>query len=101
MSDIALSLIETQCEAAIVRQYGGQFVGWEEVDLPERLIHVLNCPNLCSNHGLCNGRECLCDAGYTGIDCSVLESKTTPISYIINIFPAYNVKLFFYQRDFT
>ena len=29
------------------------------------------CPNDCSNHGQCYGRECVCSNGWSGDDCSI------------------------------
>ena len=38
--------------------------------LPPLAAAVGGCPNACSKHGRCNGRQCICTNGYTGYDCS-------------------------------
>lgn len=33
------------------------------------------CPNHCSNHGTCNAEGvCVCEGGFTGVDCSISTS---------------------------
>jgi len=36
-----------------------------------------NCPNDCSGHGQCLGRECVCSQGWSGDDCSVSDTPVT------------------------
>ena len=31
------------------------------------------CPNQCSHNGVCFGGECMCEAGYSGVDCAIVE----------------------------
>ena len=37
---------------------------------PGNAVKPGNCPNGCSMHGICFRGECMCNAGYQGIDCS-------------------------------
>jgi hypothetical protein len=65
----SLPLIETQCEASIWRQ-SNKWRLKSGTKPPKEIIDVLNCPNLCSGHGICNGKKCLCQPGWTGPSCS-------------------------------
>ncbi len=65
----SLPLIETQCEASIWRQ-SNKWRLKSGTKPPQEIIDVLNCPNLCSGHGICNGKKCLCQPGWTGPSCS-------------------------------
>ena len=35
----------------------------------------MECPNLCSNNGMCVVGECVCHSGFIGTDCSIMECK--------------------------
>ncbi|XP_070192277.1 reelin-like isoform X2 [Littorina saxatilis] len=37
------------------------------------------CPNFCSGHGYCQYPQCICDDGYAGTDCSLLDDQGLPI----------------------
>ena len=68
----ALPLIETQCEAGLLRQKDRWALnGQGLLKPPEEIAHALNCPdNLCGEHGHCNGAgECICDPDFTGPSC--------------------------------
>ena len=81
----SLPLIETQCEAAIWRQSkkwrkksSTEKSSIEKSSLekssiekpPQEIIDVLNCPNLCSDRGTCNGKKCVCNQGFSGPSCN-------------------------------
>ena len=65
----SIPLLETQCEAAIWRQSNKWRTKLGEKP-PQDIIDVLNCPNLCSGRGICNGKKCICQPGWTGLGCS-------------------------------
>ncbi len=65
----SIPLLETQCEAAIWRQSNKWRTTLGEKP-PQDIIDVLNCPNLCSGRGICNGKKCICQPGWTGLGCS-------------------------------
>ena len=35
----------------------------------------MECPNLCSNNGMCVVGECVCHSGFIGTNCSIMECK--------------------------
>ena len=66
----SLPLVESQCEAGLWRQSRK----WRKLSSDERppkeILDVLNCPNLCSGRGFCNGKKCVCNLGFSGPGCS-------------------------------
>ena len=45
-----------------------------------RRAQTSNCPNGCSGNGLCKNSACLCNTGYSGLDCAQLtQAKKTEL----------------------
>lgn len=43
--------------------------------LPDAIVEALNCPDRCSGHGVCLHLGCVCQAGFSGIDCSLMDGN--------------------------
>ncbi|CAN7999889.1 unnamed protein product [Ixodes pacificus] len=61
-----ISLIGLKCEEEVSQGMNPNLVLAD----PFQVMQNLRCPGDCSYHGVCNGRECFCDEGYAGPDCS-------------------------------
>ena len=42
---------------------------------PPGVREALNCPNLCSGNGRCDGQACVCEPGYSFYDCSHFSGR--------------------------
>ncbi|XP_064465970.1 von Willebrand factor D and EGF domain-containing protein-like isoform X2 [Ornithodoros turicata] len=66
----SVSLIEMKCEEEVALGVDPKVA----LANPFEVMASIGCPNDCSGHGVCNGRECICDDGYAGADCRQKES---------------------------
>ena len=41
--------------------------------VPPPIVEALNCPNRCSHQGVCLQFGCVCQPGFSGIDCSLMD----------------------------
>ena len=69
----ALGLMETQCQAALVRRHE-EFPGGR---VPPRVAAALACHGGCGGRGEClaEGGRCLCREGFGGDDCSEIVGR--------------------------
>ncbi|CAN8023977.1 unnamed protein product [Ixodes persulcatus] len=67
-----ISLIGLKCEEEVSQGMNPNLVLAD----PFQVMQNLRCPGDCSYHGVCNGRECFCDEGYAGPDCSQPDGTT-------------------------
>lgn len=51
-----------------------------DMDTP---LCVLPCPSDCNNRGQCISGNCVCEAGYSGVDCGALISSVYPVGLCI------------------
>ena len=70
----SLALLEDQCEIeATYRQsnWSRDLLGY--VIIPHSIIEALNCPNHCSQRGVCLHFGCVCQPGFSGLDCGQMD----------------------------
>ena len=95
-----LPLLENICEEETLNQQ----LTWD-MDLmgnlipPRRIKDGINCPNFCSSKGYCNGKECVCDPGYTSFDCSHFSDFHTETVLPPYLYMAGNYSICDLQRD--
>ena len=75
----SMGLLEDRCEVeATYRRRSSSYLDWP-LDLlghplvPPAIVEALNCPNRCSNQGVCLSHGCLCQSGFSGSDCSLMD----------------------------
>ena len=92
-AQFSLPLVEVQCESAVLNEQ----LRWNMDSMgnliePAGVVEALNCPNLCSGNGRCNGNRCLCDQGYSFYDCSHFSGNIpTWIGKIIGLMFMFNL----------
>lgn len=88
----SMGLLEDRCEVeATYRRRSSSFLDWP-LDLlghplvPPAIVEALNCPNRCSNQGVCLSHGCLCQSGFSGSDCSLMDgiSRFVCFALILN-----------------
>ena len=85
-SDQAIPLLENQCEAAVIADRTLWKMNTFELPMnmvpPENIVRALNCPNNCSNQGVCSKLGCVCLPGYSTHDCSRSNCKFIVIEWL-------------------
>lgn len=75
----ALGLLEDQCEVEASYQrtsdWSRDLLGHQAVS--PAIIEALNCPNRCSYQGVCLSFGCVCQPGFSGSDCSLMDGNST------------------------
>ena len=85
----SLGLLEDECEVeATYRQSTWARDLFGRPVVPAAVAEALNCPNRCSHHGVCLQFGCVCQLGFSGSDCSVMDGipHNSSIFYKLNYF---------------
>ncbi|XP_031572274.1 von Willebrand factor D and EGF domain-containing protein-like [Actinia tenebrosa] len=76
-ADSAFDFMKSQCEMFSLKNLSLYSNDSNGNMVPPMEIGENLCPNDCSGHGNCSNRTCICDEGFTAIDCS-METSAVP-----------------------
>ncbi|XP_060067975.1 von Willebrand factor D and EGF domain-containing protein-like [Ylistrum balloti] len=76
-----MTSFDVECQDAVLRNVSNYSVGPNRERIPPTDVTIHMCPNQCSRRGTCHEGLCACQAGYTGVDCSVPVGVAPVVSH--------------------